>query len=90
MGAQVRLTDEVEQWLAQRCTESGRSLAAEADAWLRRAAGLPAGPKSPAAMQAARNHPAPLPPPAAVITPPQGRGAQSAVGRRPLGLPGPR
>lgn len=48
--AQVRLTPEVEQWLLQRTMDSGRSLAAEADVWLRKVAGLPPGSQSPAAL----------------------------------------
>lgn len=73
--AQVRLTEEVEQWLLQRTMESGRSLAAEADAWLRRVAGLPPGQHSPAARAAAASHPSPVST-QPVITAPQGRGAQ--------------
>lgn len=76
--AQVRLSPEVEQWLLQRTIESGRSLASEADAWLRKAAQLPPGQHSPAARNAAKVHPSPVPPPptrTAVITPPQGQGA---------------
>lgn len=80
----MRLTAEVEQVLQQRAIDSGRSLSAEADAWLRRALGLNPGRPSPAAE---RNMVDPPTAPAQVITPPQGRGVE--VPRLHLGS-GPR
>ena len=70
--AQVRLTDEVAQAVQQRAIESGRSLSAEADVWLRRALGLAPGRQSPAAERNLVHDPTPA---QQVITPPQGRGA---------------
>ena len=45
----MRLDDEVTAWLEQRTAESGRSLSAEANAWLRRAGGLHPGQQTEAA-----------------------------------------
>jgi plasmid stability protein len=80
--AQVRLDDEVGQVIQQRAIDSGRSLSAEANVWLRRALGLAPGELSPVAK---RNR-VPDPRRPAIITPPQGRGA---VGRPTPGW-GPR
>lgn len=65
--AQVRLTGPVEAELERRRTDSGRSLAAEADAYLRRALGLNPGEQSPTALA----HKVPTPP--ATITAPTGQ-----------------
>lgn len=76
--AQVRLDDEVAQWLQQRALDSGRSLSAEANAWLRKAAGLPPGRHSPKAEELIARHDPP--PPAQVITPASGQ----RIGARPF------
>lgn len=59
---QIRLDDEVAQALQRRAIDSGRSLSAEGNAWLRRALGLTPGAHSPAALA----HPAPGAQPATI------------------------
>lgn len=78
-AGQVRLDAEVAAHLQRRAIESGRSLSAEANAWLRRALGLAPGAQSPAALA----HPAPAAQPA-TITAPKGNAPlrqQGIVGR---------